>query len=190
MNRLMLALSAIRLVARLVAVVAGAVVVIYAVTAIVGPTVLWLVDSSVQQPWSFVTLPLPWRIAHAVAIALGAITVATIALLVADLSGRIRRGVEFVPAVSRTVWSLAIVLAVGSWLTSIAANLAGHAALVYPDGPVLGFVDIDALPIDWGVGAGTLTPDFAMLGLAVTMGLLAWIIRSGERLQRDVKGLV
>jgi hypothetical protein len=186
----MAALSAIRVLARLIAVLAAAVGVVYAVTAIVGPSVLWLVDSPTQQTWSFVSIPLPWRIAHAVAILLGAATVATIALLVADLSGRVRRGVEFVPAVSRTVWSLAIVLAVGSWLTSIAANVAGHAALIYPDGPDLGFVAIDTLPIDWGLSTGTFTPDFAMLGLAVTMGLLAWIIGSGERLQRDLNGLV
>jgi hypothetical protein len=188
----MAALSAIRLLARLIAALAAAVGVIYAVTAVVGPSVLWLVPSSVQQPWSLIALPLPWRIAHAAAVLLGAITVAAIATLVADLSGRVRRGVEFVPAVSRTVWSLAIVLAAGSWLTSIAENLAGHAALVYPgsDGPDLGFAAIDTLPIDWGFGLSTFTPDFAMLGLAVTMGLLAWITGSGERLQRDLNGLV
>ena len=186
----MAALSAIRFLARLIAVLAAAAGVVYAVTAILGPSVLWLVPSSVQQQWSLVALPLPWRIAHAAAVLLGAITVAAIATLVADLSGSIRRGVEFVPAVSRTVWTLAIVLAAGSWLTSIASNLAGHAALVYPDGPDLGFVQVDTLPIDWGLSAGTLTPDYAMLGLAITLGLLAYIVRSGERLQRDVKGLV
>jgi hypothetical protein len=184
------ALTTIRVVARIVAVLAGTAAVVYCVTAIVGPQVLWVVDSSVIQASGFVTLPLPWRIAHAAAVLLGAVTVAVMSLLVADLSGRIRAGVEFAPVVSRTARSLAVVLAVGSWLTQVAANLAGHAAVIYPDAADPATVSIHDLPIDWALGPSTFLPDPALLGLAVVLGLLAYIVTSGERLQHDVEGLV
>ncbi|MBN9140589.1 MAG: hypothetical protein J0H23_07165 [Micrococcales bacterium] len=40
------------------------------------------------------------------------------------------------------------------------------------------------------IGTSTFLPDPALLGLAVVLGVLAYIIRAGERLQRDAEGLV
>lgn len=185
-------MRAIRAVALLVAVLAGTAAVIYAVTAFATSQILWVVDSPLHNSGEFVSLPLPLRIAHLISFVLGTATIVAIALLVADLAGRVRRGVEFVPAVSRTAWALAITLAVGSWLTEIAARVAGNAGLIYPDDVAdpLSFTDLDSLPIDWAVGQWTFLPDLPLLGLAVVLGLLAYIIRAGERLQRDTEGLV
>lgn len=185
-------MRAIRAIALLVAVLAGAAAVIYAVTAVTTSQILWVVESPIHRGGEFVSLPLPMRLAHTVAFVLGAATIVVIALLVADLAKRVRPGVAFVPAVSRTAWSLAIALAVGSWLTEIASNIAGSAGLVYPDdvSQPLSFTDLDSLEIDWSVGSWTFLPDLPLLGLAVVLGVLAYIIRSGERLQRDTEGLV
>lgn len=186
----MAALTAIEVIARVVAVLAGAVGTVYGLSALISGQIYWLVDSSVYQVSGFVDLPLPLLIAHVVAVALAAVVIAVIALLVADLASRVRKGVEFVPAVSRTTWSIAIALAAGSWLTQIAANVASRVGLIYPDDVNPASADLDALPIDWSVGPWTFVPNLPLLGLAVVIGLLAYIIRSGERLQRDTEGLV
>lgn len=186
----MAALTVIGVIARLIAVLAGAAAVTYAVSAVITGQILWLVDSSVYPVSGLVSLPLPLRIAHAVAFVLGAATVAVIALLVADLVGRVRHRVEFVPAVSRAAWSIAVALAVGSWLTAIAAAVASRVGLIYPDTGDPATIDRDTLPIDWSIGVWTFVPDLPLLGLAIVMGLFAFVIRSGERLQRDTDGLV
>ena len=46
-------------------------------------------------------------------------------------------------------------------------------------------------PIAWAAASSiVLVPDFAFLGLSVVLGLLAYIIGSGERVQQDTEGLV
>lgn len=187
-----MALTGIRVVARVVAVLAGAFAAVYVVVTVISGQVLWLVPASpLHSSTDFVSLPLPLRIVHVVAVALGALTIATIALLVADLSGRMRRAVAFVPAVTRAAVAIAVVLAVGSWLTRIAATLAGNSGLIYPDSGDPASADPSTLPIDWALGSWTpFAPDLPLLGVAAVIGLLAWIIRSGERLQRETEGLV
>jgi hypothetical protein len=118
------------------------------------------------------------------------VTVAALALLVADLAWRVRREVRFVPAVSRTVAAMAAVLAVGSWLSEISINVARWTGLVYPNDVDPAKVDVTTLPIDWAVRMQTLVPNWPLLGLAIVLGVLAYIIRAGERLQRDSEGLV
>jgi hypothetical protein len=111
-------------------------------------------------------------------------------VLVADLAWRVRHEVRYVPAVSRTVATLAAVLAVGSWLSEISINVARWTGLVYPNDVDPAKVDVTTLPIDWAVRMQTLVPNWPLLGLAIVLGVLAYIIRAGERLQRDSEGLV
>jgi hypothetical protein len=98
--------------------------------------------------------------------------------------------VRFVPAVSRTAAALAISLGAGSWLSKIAANLVAYSAYFYPDDVDPAQADPSTLEFQWALGTATFLPDPALLGLAVVLGVLAYIIRAGERLQRDTEGLV
>jgi hypothetical protein len=133
---------------------------------------------------------LPLRIARAVAFLLPCVTIAVMSLLLADLAWRVRREVRFVPAVSRTATALAIALGAGSWLSKIAANVVAYSGLVYDDIVDPARADPNGLPIYWGIGSQTFLPDPALLGLAIVLGVLAYVIRAGERLQRDTEGLV
>jgi hypothetical protein len=185
----LVALGGIRIAGLVLAVGAAAVGVTFASVSIVGPEV-WVFSSDGTGAGQLIALPLPLRMAHAVAFLLPCVTVAALALLVADLAWRVRHEVRFVPAVSRTVATLAAVLAVGSWLSEISINVARWTGLVYPNDVDPAKVDVTTLPIDWAVRMQTLVPNWPLLGLAIVLGVLAYIIRAGERLQRDSEGLV
>jgi hypothetical protein len=183
------ALGAIRLVALAVgigATVAGAVY--FAVSAI-GPTVWWS-SSGGAAAGAFVEFPFELRLVNAGAFLLWCLTTASMAFILADLARRIRRGVRFVPSVSRSVWALAIALAVGSTLAQVAENVARQSMLYFPDDVDPRTVDLSTLEISWGVGAHSFLPNGVLLGLAVVLAVLAYIIQAGERLQRDTEGLV
>jgi hypothetical protein len=185
----LVALGGIRIAGLAVAVGAAAVGVAFASLSIVGPDV-WVFSGDGTGAGWLTALPLPLRLARAIAFLLPCVTIAVMALLLADLCWRVRREVRFVPAVSRTAAALAITLGVGSWLSKIAANLVSYSGLVYDDIVDPAHADPNGLPIDWGISSQTFAPDPALLGLAVVLGVLAYIIRAGERLQRDTEGLV
>jgi hypothetical protein len=102
----------------------------------------------------------------------------------------VRRGAGFVPAVSRTTWAIAVVLAVGSWVAQLGENVAAYSGVRYPDTGDPATMDPASLPLAWELGPATFVPDLPFLGLALVLAVLAWIIRSGERLQRETEGLV
>lgn len=181
-------LTLIRVVGYLVGTVALAAGLGYAIVVATGAPV-W-VSGAVGGERGFVQLPLSLSLIYAGAFLLGALTVAGIAFIVGDLAWRVRRGVQFVPAVSRSVWALAVVLAVGSWLTRIAQTIAEQSGLVYPDNVDPSAVHPLDLPIGWTVVPQSFLPDGPLLGLALVLALLAYIVQSGERLQRDTEGLV
>lgn len=115
-------------------------------------------------------------------------TTATMAFFVGGLARRVRHGVLFIPAVTRTAWSLAITLAVGSVVAQTIENVGRASAIVYaytdPTGNPM------AAPIGWGIGWYDLAPNLPLLAVSVVLGLLAYVIGAGERLQRDTEGLV
>jgi hypothetical protein len=185
----LVALGGIRIAGLAVAVGAAAVGVAFASLSIVGPDV-WVFSGDGTGAGRFLDLPLAPRIARAVAFLLPCLTIAVMALLLADLAWRVRREVRFGPAISRTAAALAITLGVGSWLSKIAANLVAYSAFFYPDDIDPSRADLSTLEFRWALGATTFLPDPALLGLAVVLGVLAYIIRAGERLQRDTEGLV
>jgi hypothetical protein len=173
-----------------VGVLAATVGITYAIAAIIGPQVLWLIDDPTGAGSNLVHLRLELRLVHAATVVVAAATVAAIALLLAELARHVWRGVEFVPAVSRTAWSIAVVLAVGSWLAQFGENVALRAGVRYPDTGDPATMDPAALPLYWEIGPASFLPDLPFLGLALALALLASIIQAGERLQRDQEGLV
>lgn len=180
-------LDVIRWVAMAIGSLAAAAGVAYLIVASIGPQVWWPAGGS-NGIGAFTTFPLPLRLVNAGAFLLWNATTAAMAFLVADLVRRIRRGVLFVPAVTRASWSLAIALAVGSELSQFVENVGRYSALdlssqADPTHP------IDA-PIGWGIGWFDLTPNLPLLAVSVVIGLLAYVIGAGERLQRDTEGLV
>lgn len=185
----LVALGGIRIAGLAVAIGAAVVGTVFASVSIVGPEV-WVFSSDGTGAGWLTALPLPLRVARAGAVLLPCVTIAAMALLLADLAWRVRREVRFDAAVSRTAAALALALGVGSWLSKIVANLVAYSGLVYDDVPDPAHVDTNTLPIDWYIGTSTFLPDPALLGLAVVLGVLAYIIRAGERLQRDAEGLV
>ncbi|MEO6117249.1 MAG: hypothetical protein ABIP33_12760, partial [Pseudolysinimonas sp.] len=91
-------------------------------------------------------------------------------------------------AVTCGAWSLAIALAVGSTVARIVENIARGSSLVLddvadPSHPV-------GAPVHWNVGPQILALDLPLLGVSIVIGLLAYVIGAGERLQRDTEGLV
>jgi hypothetical protein len=182
-------LGVIRIGALAVAIGATVTGVVYAIVATIGPTV-WLAIGDGSGSGTFVDLPRELRLVNAAAFLLAALTVAVMAFLLADLVWRVRRGVRFVPAVSRSAWALAITLAVGSTLAQIADNLGRWSGLLYRDDVDPATVDPMTLPIEWNLNLQTFAPNWALLGLSVVLAVLAYVIRAGERLQLDTDGLV
>jgi hypothetical protein len=115
-------------------------------------------------------------------------TTTAMAYFVGGLARRIRHGVQFVPAVTRAAWSLAITLAAGSTLAQTVENIGRNSAIVFAYTDPSG--DPMAAPIGWGIGWYDLTPNLPLLAVGVVLGLLAYVIGAGERLQRDTEGLV
>jgi len=188
-NARLVALGGVRAVGLVVGVLAAAAGITYAISAALGPQVLWLVDGPPELS-GLVALRPELRLAHAGTVLVAAATVAAMAFLLSGLARRVRTGVQFVPAVSRTAWMLALVLALGSWLAQIGANIAANSGVVYPDTGDPAGMDPSALPLHWEVGLAAFAPDLPFLGLALVLALLASLIQSGERLQRDTEGLV
>jgi len=181
-------LGAIRVLGTIIAIVTAAIGVAYFVVSAIGPEVRW--TDPVSGNGLFLALPLELRLVNAATFLLWCLTTSCLALIVADLAWRVRRGVEFVPAVSRAAWALAIVLAAGSWLAQLAENVSRQVGLVYPDDVDPATVALTDLPIDWGIGPFVFLPNPVFLGLAVVLAVLAYIIQAGERLQRETEGLV
>jgi hypothetical protein len=182
--RRFVAVGAIRVLGLVVAIVAGAAGVVYAVVTVAGPTA-WITGPTGSG--QLVELPLPLRIAYAVSAALGAATIAAVALVVSRLAWRVRRETAFVPALTRAMWAIAVIVALGSWLTRIAGAIAAHSGRDYGDGDPTTVPDA---PIHWTVTLDTFAPDLPLLGLGIVLGLCAFIVGSAERLQRDTEGLV
>jgi hypothetical protein len=134
-----------------------------------------------------VRVPPPLALTYAAAFLLGSLTVAGMAFVVGDLAWRIRRGVTFAPSVSRSAWLLAGILGAGSWFARIVQALAEQSELIYRDATEPGIVNER---ITGGVSAASFLPDASLLGLAIVLAVLAYIVQSGERLQRETEGLV
>jgi len=183
-------LTVVRAASLVVGVFAATAGLVYAVLAIPGPKVLWVLDGGPPGVSGLVELPVELRVAHAATVVVAMATVALLSFLLGDLARHVRDGVAFVPAVSRTAWALAVTLLVGSWLAQIGENVAVRSGVLYPDEGDWAVLDPSTLPVRWEIGIATFVPDLPFLGLAVVLGLLSWIVQSGERLQRDTEGLV
>ena len=180
-------LASIRVVAIVVGAAASLFGVGYFIVAAIGPEVWWF-GGGPGGTGGFAVFPLPLRLLNASAILLWSATAAAIAFILSGLARSVRNEVRFERAVSRAAWALAIALGAGSVAAQIVENIARYSALnltdvADPTHPV------DA-PILWAVNTSVLVPDFAFLGLSVVLGLLAYIIGSGERVQQDTEGLV
>jgi len=187
----LVALGGIRIAGLAVAIGAAVTGIVYAVVSIAGDTVVSPGEGVYSlDPGLISGLPLPLRLVNAAAFALACFVVASMAAIVADLARRIHRGVRFDAAVSRSTAGLAIALAVGATLAQFARNLLVQTSLSLPPGADPATVDMSTLPIEWGFGTHTFLPNWTLLGLAIVLGVLAFIIRAGERLQRDTEGLV
>lgn len=181
------ALDVIRWVAIFVGALAAAAGLAYLIVASIGPQVWWPAGGS-NATGAFTTFPLPLRLVNSIAFLLWNATTATMAFIVAELARRVRRGVLFIPAVTRAGWALAITLAVGSELSQVVENVGRFSALDLsgqsdPTNPI-------GAPISWGVGPWDLAPNLPLLAVSIVIGLLAYVIGAGERLQRDTEGLV
>jgi hypothetical protein len=182
--RRFVAVGAIRVLGLVVAVIAGAAGVVYAVATVAGSTA-WIAGPTGSG--GLAELPLPLRIAYAVSTLLGAASVAAVALVVSRLAWRVRRETAFVPALTRSMWAIAGIVVVGPWLTRIAGAVAAHSGRDYGDGDPTTMPDA---PIHWTIGLDTFAPDLPLLGLGIVLGLCAFIVGSAERLQRDTEGLI
>lgn len=176
-------LTAVAIFARAISIVAAAVGIAFTVLAVIGPSV-WVFADDGSGAGSFVSLPLLLRIAHALAVLIPCLTATAVALLLAELTTH-ARDVRFSRALTRSTIGLAVTLGVGSWLAQVAANVARWSYVVVPDGG-----DAADGHIEWVSVIQTIWPDWPMLGIAVAIGILAVIIRTGERLQRETEGLV
>jgi hypothetical protein len=96
--------------------------------------------------------------------------------------------VLFIPAVTRAAWSLAITLALGSTLAQTVENIGRASAIVFAYTDPTG--DPMSAPIGWGIGWYDLTPNLPLLAVSVVIGMLAYVVGAGERLQRDTEGLI
>ncbi len=182
-------ISAITIGGRIVMIASAALGIAFAALTVVGPSV-WVFSDDRSGAGSLVELPLALRVVHAAVALLGCLTVAVVAGLLVELARRLHTGVTFVPTLTRTVTALAITIGAGSWLVQIAANLARWSWIVIPDGVDPSSADLGSLPIEWNLSLQTMAPNWPMLGIAVIFGVLASILRSAERLQRDTEGLV
>jgi len=181
-------LNAVRLVGRGVAIVAAAIGIGFAVLAALGPSV-WVFANDGSGAGQLIALPLALRLVRASAALFACLTVAVAAMLLVELAGH-ARDVRFAPALTRTTIALAVTIGAGTWLTQIAAQIAQWSMVIYPDGTDPAGADIADLSIEWAPFAQAIQPNWAMLGVAIILGVLAYIIRAGERLQRDTEGLV
>jgi len=182
-----LALRAIQVAAVVVGVLTTTAGVAYLIIAAAGPEVWWPSGGS-RATGAFVQFPLPLRLVNAGAFLLWNATTSAMAFFVGGLARRVRRGVLFVPAVTRAAWSLAITLAVGATLAQTAENIGRASAIVFAYTDPTG--DPMVAPIGWGIGWYDLVPNLPLLAVSVVLGLLAYVIGAGERLQRDTEGLV
>jgi hypothetical protein len=170
-----------------VGLVAAFVGVAYLVIAIVGPQVWWFGGGGAATG-AFVDFPLPLRIVNSVAILLWCLTIAGMAFVVSSLARNVGREVRFVRTVSRSAWALAIVLAVGSTVAQLAENFARGSSLIIdgatdPANPV-------GAPIGWATASQALGVNLPLLALSIVLGLLAYIISKGERIQYESDGIV
>lgn len=178
-----LVLGVIHILGYVVAAMAIVVGITYTVVAVAGGFVL-------VSGLGFVQRVPALALVNAAAFLLVSLTVAGIAFVIGDLAWRIRRGVTFAPSVSRSAWTLAVILGVGSWLARIAQTISDSGGLVYPDAGDPSIENIVGLPIGWTIVPQTFLPDAPMLGLAIVLAVLAYIVQSGECLQHDTDGLV
>lgn len=182
-------ISVITVGGRIVVIASAALGIAFAVLTVIGPSV-WVFSDDGSGAGSLLALPLPLRLVRATAALLACFTVAVAAFLLVELARRLRAGVTFVPTLTRTVTALAITIGAGSWLAQIASNLARWSWVVTPDGVDASNADPAGLPIEWNLSLQTLAPNWPMLGIALIFGVLASILRSAERLQRETEGLV
>lgn len=182
-----IAFRGIQAVAIIVGILAATSGVAYLIVAAVGPEVWWPSGGS-SATGAFVAFPLPLRLVNAGAFLAWNATTATMAFFVGGLARRVRNGVLFIPAVTRAAWSLAIALALGATVAQTLENIGRGSAIVYAYTDPSG--DPMTAPIGWGIGWYDLTPNLPLLAVSVVLGLLAYVISAGERLQRDTEGLV
>ncbi|HEU0205514.1 MAG TPA: hypothetical protein VFQ74_02335 [Pseudolysinimonas sp.] len=186
-NASAIALRAIQAAAVMVSILAATAGVAYLIVAIAGPEVWWPSGGS-NATGAFVEFPLPLRLVNAGAFLAWNATTATVAFFVGGLARRVRHGVLFIPAVTRAAWSLAIALALGTIIAQTLENVGRNSAIVFAYSDPTG--DPMVAPIGWGLGWYDLTPNLPLLAVSVVLGLLAYVIGAGERLQRDAEGLV
>lgn len=176
------ALGAVRVACLIVAVAAAALGVGFAIITAIGPSV-WVFSDDGSGAGSLLPLPIELRLFHAAAALIACATIAVSAFLLAELVRHARAGIRFVPALSRTTWALALVIGIGSWLAQIARNVATWSWQVTSDAG-------EPLGIEWVSVPQGLQPNWAILGVAVVVGVLAYIIAAAEALQRDTEGLI
>lgn len=119
------------------------------------------------------------RLLIAAAALVGMLATVLVALAIAYLCRRLRRGDPFIPTLSRAIFVAALTLMIGgvigqgltvagAWLACDELNAARHSHEFVPGGPI----------------------DFAPIIAGIVLGVIAAAFRIGERLQRDTEGLV
>lgn len=175
-------MTVVRAVCLIVAVAAAAIGVGFAIITAIGPSV-WVFSDDGSGAGQLIPLPIELRLAHAAAGLLACATITVSALLLAELAARTSAGIRFIPALSRTVWALAVTLGIGSWLAQIARNVGRWSWPVMSDAG-------EQIGLEWVSPPQAAAPNWAMLAVAVIVGVLAYIVAAAEKLQRDTEGLV
>lgn len=134
--------------------------------------------------------PVPLRILLHAAFAAWCVVIASMALMLASLAAQVRRGGRFSSSVTRATWGLALTLGLGGWFAQTLTSMSEQSGVAFPDHVDPHTADLSTMPIGWGFGVQVFIPNPMLLGLAVVLGMLAYIIGAGERLQRDTEGLV
>lgn len=172
------ALGTVRVAGLLVGVAAVAIGIAFATVTAIGPSV-WEFSTDGSGAGTLTRMPPILRLVHAAAVLLTCLTIGVSAILVSALARRAGAGVRFLPTLTRTVIALSVTIGAGSWLAQVATTTARWSW------PLNGTDEISWAPLQQ-----TLLPNWALLGVAIILGILAVIVSAGERLQRDTEGLV
>lgn len=126
-------------------------------------------------------------------LALQAVVVVTVCLLISASCQNLLRGNAFVPLIARMAGVAALVVLFGGLAAQVLQGIAGVMAssqVLTVTGWTAPTVDASAPETNWPFPAHFPPISWWPMGIAILLGAFAALIRYGERLQRDVEGLV